>query len=202
MTHERRYPLDWPLDVPRTPGHRRKAGPYTVSRYQALGELKAELRRFKARNVIVSTNVRVKADGDYYANDRPMDGDPGVVLYCTINGKDLCFPCDRFTTVAANVRAIWQVIAALRTIKRVGVEHLTDRAFSGYNALPASTLAQRSWWVVFGWEQPHGPFELVKERYRKLALERHPDGGGTAEQMAELNAAYEDAQRWLKGQRW
>jgi broad specificity phosphatase PhoE len=33
--------------------------------------------------------------------------------------------------------------------------------------------------------------EDIKRRYRTLALERHPDLGGSVEQMSTLNAAYE-----------
>ncbi|ADO72724.1 J domain-containing protein [Stigmatella aurantiaca] len=33
--------------------------------------------------------------------------------------------------------------------------------------------------------------EVVRTRYRELALERHPDRGGSVEKMRELNGAYE-----------
>ncbi len=33
--------------------------------------------------------------------------------------------------------------------------------------------------------------ERIRTRYRELALERHPDRGGSAERMQELNVAYE-----------
>lgn len=33
--------------------------------------------------------------------------------------------------------------------------------------------------------------DVVRARYRELALERHPDRGGSPEKMRELNAAYE-----------
>ncbi|MBN1210436.1 MAG: J domain-containing protein [Myxococcaceae bacterium] len=33
--------------------------------------------------------------------------------------------------------------------------------------------------------------EVVRARYRELALERHPDRGGSADKMRELNDAYE-----------
>ncbi|SEU37072.1 J domain-containing protein [Stigmatella erecta] len=33
--------------------------------------------------------------------------------------------------------------------------------------------------------------DVVRKRYRELALERHPDRGGSVEKMRELNAAYE-----------
>lgn len=40
--------------------------------------------------------------------------------------------------------------------------------------------------------------EELKKVYRKLALKFHPDKGGTDEQMAEINNAYEDMFNRLK----
>jgi hypothetical protein len=37
---------------------------------------------------------------------------------------------------------------------------------------------------------PRDSVEQIKSRYRQLALERHPDRGGSAERMKELNLAY------------
>jgi hypothetical protein len=37
--------------------------------------------------------------------------------------------------------------------------------------------------------------EEIKRRYRELALSRHPDRGGSPEQMSALNAAYEQISR-------
>jgi hypothetical protein len=38
---------------------------------------------------------------------------------------------------------------------------------------------------------PRDPLEVVRTRFRELALERHPDRGGSEAQMRELNLAYE-----------
>ncbi len=37
---------------------------------------------------------------------------------------------------------------------------------------------------------PQDSIESIKTRYRQLALERHPDRGGSVESMQELNLAY------------
>jgi DnaJ-class molecular chaperone len=37
---------------------------------------------------------------------------------------------------------------------------------------------------------PADSYEEIKSRYRQLALERHPDRGGSQEKMQELNLAY------------
>lgn len=39
--------------------------------------------------------------------------------------------------------------------------------------------------------------EHVKRRYRELAIERHPDHGGSAEGMVRLHQAYEAAKNEL-----
>jgi hypothetical protein len=38
---------------------------------------------------------------------------------------------------------------------------------------------------------PLDPEDVVRSRYRELALQRHPDRGGSEDAMRELNAAYE-----------
>ena len=38
---------------------------------------------------------------------------------------------------------------------------------------------------------PTDSAEVLRARYRELAMERHPDRGGSAEKMRELNDAYE-----------
>ncbi|HET9451843.1 MAG TPA: J domain-containing protein [Aggregicoccus sp.] len=38
---------------------------------------------------------------------------------------------------------------------------------------------------------PRDSADVVRTRYRELALESHPDRGGSAERMREVNAAYE-----------
>ena len=42
---------------------------------------------------------------------------------------------------------------------------------------------------------PYDSNETIRSRYRELALERHPDRGGSVEAMRELNAAYEQVQQ-------
>lgn len=37
-------------------------------------------------------------------------------------------------------------------------------------------------------------------RYNTLAKQRHPDAGGSTEEMSELNVALEDAERELAGE--
>jgi hypothetical protein len=38
---------------------------------------------------------------------------------------------------------------------------------------------------------PLDPADVIRKRYRQLALESHPDRGGSSERMAQINLAYE-----------
>lgn len=41
-------------------------------------------------------------------------------------------------------------------------------------------------------EQPVETTAAVEQAYRRLALERHPDRGGSTEAMSELNGAFDE----------
>lgn len=53
-----------------------------------------------------------------------------------------------------------------------------------------SALEEQDPYRVLGVSPLDSP-DVVRARYRELALERHPDRGGSAEKMRELNDAYE-----------
>lgn len=67
-----------------------------------------------------------------------------------------------------------------------------EQAFMGYQALPPQR--EKKWWDVLG-VSPRASDEEIKEAYRKLARKYHPDYGGSDEQMAIINAAYEQAKQ-------
>lgn len=48
---------------------------------------------------------------------------------------------------------------------------------------------------------PQDSHETIRARFHELAMERHPDRGGSVEQMRELNAAYERILRHRERQR-
>jgi hypothetical protein len=53
-----------------------------------------------------------------------------------------------------------------------------------------SALEEQDPYRVLGVSPLDSP-DVVRARYRELALERHPDRGGSAEKMREINDAYE-----------
>ena len=189
-----RYPLSWPTGWTRIPAFQRVPSQFKVSFRVARNELLSELDRLGAWAIILSSNIPLRQDGLPYSSYREPD-DPGVAVYfqlgAAIAPKPYALACDRWLTVRDNLRAIGSHVAALRGMERWGVGSV-QQAFSGYQALPARPTSQE-WWEVLG-VSPSAPPDLIKAAYKKLALQHHPDAGGSSDRMAELNRAWEEAQ--------
>lgn len=201
----RRYPLSWPEGWPRTKyrqrarfGSRAETNDRSLRSltiHAALRRLNDELARLPAHSIEISTNVAVRLDGLPYSDAR-IPADPGVAVYFKRGGKSLVLACDKWDRVQDNIAAIAAHIDALRGIERYGVGSL-DRAFTGYEALPAP--GQRDWRDVIRIDgrSPEDAGEL-RRMFAVLARQRHPDHGGDHAMMAELNTAYAEAQKEFK----
>jgi hypothetical protein len=190
------YPLAWPMGWQRTRSPRRS--PYKLPLEKALQSLTGELRLFRAKDFVVSCNVRPRLAG--LPHDAVAPKDPAVAVYWEDQqGRPRVMACDAWDSVRANVRAVTLTINALRQIERSGATQLLERAFTGFAALPAD--ATGSWRQVFEWP-PEEPVTsaTVATRYRQLARVRHPDGGGTHEALIQLNRARDEAMREVKAQ--
>lgn len=99
---------------------------------------------------------------------------------------------DRYTKVADNLAAIAATLEAFRAIERHGGAEIIERAFLGFTALPAP----KPWREVLNMVGSSN-LALAKKHYQELAMIHHPDQGGNAEAMAEINRAWSDAQREL-----
>ena len=111
-------------------------------------------------------------------------------MWFTWDGEQRCIPVDRYDTPAANLQAIHHVLEARRTELRHGTLSLVRATFKGFiPALPAP--GRRPWREVLGFNSGGRPItaEMVETAYRGLAMERHPDRGGSHDAMAELTAA-------------
>ena len=91
-------PLSWPDGEPRTPpAQQRTSSPFQVTPDKALRDLYRELERFKARDVILSSNVPVRSDGLIYADAaRRRIEDPAVALYFDLDGQNVSICCDLY----------------------------------------------------------------------------------------------------------
>lgn len=66
-------------------------------------------------------------------------------------------------------------------------------AMAGFAAaLPAP--GSKSWWQVLQVKETD-TLTVIENAYRKLAIERHPDRGGSDAMMAELNTARDQARK-------
>jgi hypothetical protein len=158
---------------------------------KALDNVERSLRLFgtdsgkPVKDVVLSSNVTLGAT-------RPSD--PGVAAWFVWDEEQICIPVDRYETVEANLQAIHTIIEARRVELRHGTLALVRASFRGFRALPDPT--RRDWRSILGANQQED-IESVRAKYRALASQKHPDHGGSATEMAEINRAWEQAQQAL-----
>lgn len=185
------YPLYWPEGWPRT--RQPCASRYGKhSTYESTEKLEREIKLFNASSLIVSTNIRVKDNGLPYAGQK-QPTDRGVAVYFTFKNKQRTFACDKWLTVEENLWAIVLTIEALRMINRAGASELLERAFTGFEALPAPSDMD-VWWRVLEVSQTASKEEIQAAYYRKVK-EVHPDKGGDSSQFIKIQRAYEESSR-------
>ncbi|TDR34712.1 J domain-containing protein [Aquamicrobium defluvii] len=183
------FPLTWPATMPRTKTAVKSQ--FRTSLNGALNNVRDSLFAFsrdsgkKIEGLVISSNVTL-------GEQKPAD--PGVAVWFTWDGLSVCIAVDRYPKVEDNLQAIHHVIEARRTELRHGGLHIVRATFTGFAALP-SPDAKKSWREVllFGSDMLRPNRDMVEKRYRELAKERHPDAGGSAEAMSELNAAKAEA---------
>lgn len=207
-----RYPLQWPVGWKRTPAGARGYGRFSKKsrRYHASGgsfqqteditigeatqRLLTELERMGVReyDVVISSNLQLRLDG-LPRSGQAQPADPGVAVYWRDGKQDRCMAIDLYTKVEQNIAALAATIDAMRAIERHGGAAILDRAFTGFTALPAPIVAgmARPWWEVLGVPRDASK-DQVTTAYRRLASDAHPDRGGTAERMAEINRARDE----------
>jgi len=168
-----------------------------LSIFDGVTRVLQQLRLFgytDTEHIIISTNVKPRLDG-LPRGDSAQPGDPGVAVYWKKpkEPQHKVMAVDQYTKVADNLAAIAATLDAMRAIERHGGAMILERAFLGFTALPSPN----DWRHVLGFEQTPS-FDEARDRYRKLAATQHPDLGGSEARMAELNGAWESAQRELR----
>lgn len=182
------YPLAWPAgwDVTDFP----KPSLYAS---RTLAEVKKELTRqvklLGGKDLIISSNIEIKQDGSPKVGRRQPE-DKGVAIYFDRKGIPIAMACDKWNRVEDNIWALCLTIEAMRQIERSGASELLDRAFRGFDALPAP--AELQWWDVLGVTQGAN-IEEVKHAWRDLVRQHHPDAGGSREKFEQVQAAYDAA---------
>lgn len=193
------YPLTWPETIPRSKN--REKGQFRTTLAGALENVRSSISRFGADSgkpirkdqIVISSNVTL-------GENNPSD--PGVAVWFTWDGMQVCIPVDRYQKVEANLQAIHLIIEARRTELRHGTLALVRATFTGFVALPPASN-RRSWREVLGMTL-HEPHEVtasaIEAHYRNAAKKHHPDvAGGSNDAMSELNRARGEALREIGG---
>lgn len=199
------YPLCWPAGQRRMVTRIRAVfgKKSTVTQYkvpvsvaQGVERVMAQLRLLgvESSGIIISTNLRLRRDG-FPLSDQAEPADPGVAVYWKTakDAQHKVLAIDLYNRVADNLAAVAATLEYLRGIARHGGAAVMERAFTGFVALPSPN----DWRHVLGFEYTP-TFEQAKARYRELAMKNHSDQGGSDARMAELNGAWESAQRELR----
>lgn len=190
------YPLAWPFGWARTPVAHRSRGkqfytrgqPVTFERARRL--LVEELERMRAEDVILSTNIPLRADGMPRSDaHRYTTVDPGVAIYFKVRGRSMVMAQDAFDNPAANCRSLGLAVEAMRALERHGGGAMMDRAFTGFLALPP----KRSCWDILD-IRPRSSVEDIRAAHRHLMIE-YNQRGAIHDEVAALNAARDDALR-------
>ncbi len=183
------FPLAWPEAFPRT--KTREKGTFRTTLNAAISNVTDSLELFardskKAlTDLVISSNVTLGV---------MKPADPGVSVWFTWDGLQVCIPVDRYQSVEANLQAIHHIVEARRVELRHGTLALVRASFAGFMALPAPAGARKRPWrdvldIHFG---SVGPSD-IEAAFRKLAKSRHPDTGGSTDAMTELNRARDEA---------
>jgi hypothetical protein len=187
------YPVQWPIGWPRN-GYPEFAR-FKVDYNTAVRELQYELEMLGAEAAYLSTDRPVRLDGQPRADRNPDS--PAIALYFVRNGKQLCIPCDKFTSVRDNIRAVGLTLEAIRRMERYGTSQTVEATLAGFAALPenASPNAGPRPWNEVLQVTPDADPSVVKAAYRNLSAKYHPDNRDTGDdsKFLEVQRAFKEA---------
>lgn len=153
---------------------------------------------------IISTNIETRLDGLPRSGAREPQ-DPGVAVYWKARGQirgrgraqdnaTRVMAIDLYDRAADNLAAIAATLEAMRAIERHGGAQILERAFMGFDALPAP----KQWWEILEFrappaQSPEDNRATINARFRELASKHHPDmPGGSHDRMAEIARARDE----------
>lgn len=190
MESTRAYPLYWPEGWARTESYKRKRARFgDRSVHMARRVLVDEVRRFGGKDLIISSNLELRLDGNPRSGQR-QPSDVGVAIFFKRDDIDMSLACDIYLTVEDNLWALCRTLDALRQIERDGSPALINRAFKGFAALPDPDA--KAWWEVLNVAKT-ATNEEIKRVYFNLARQYHPDNKetGNVDLFRQVQQAYE-----------
>lgn len=196
------YPLRWPEAIPRTRNPKQSPFPRPWTFQRATADIQAELRRMKARQIVITSNMPLRIDGQPRASAHPGK-DQGIAVYFHRGAAQHVVACDSYTTIGDNAHAIAITLDSLRRIERHGSGQLGAQAFSAFAALPPASGAAptRHWRDVLGVPDTIDPADqlmLAEAKYRRAVKDSGHATGDDAERMAEINGAIHRAREELR----
>lgn len=164
-----------------------------ITMVDAVARLLGELDRMgiDRQDVVISTNVPVRLDG-LPRSGAAEPADSGAAVYWVEGKTHRVMAIDIYDRVCDNIAALAATLSAMRAIERHGGAAILERAFTGFTALPAPSQesAPRDWQAVLELQDLLLPKrDDIERAYRRLASIHHPDKGGDAGRMAEINRA-------------
>lgn len=192
------HPLQWPTGWQRTKRPRPSSFGYDGNKpsiHRATQELRREMKLLKGKNLVISSNLRLRKDGLPISSQREPD-DSGIALYFTLDDEQKVIACDSYNRAGCNIWAIAKTVNALRGIDRWGASELLTRAFTGFKALPeqagSSTAHTKAWYELLK-VAPDCSVDELKTAYRTLVKRYHPDRIGDNDYFLVIQDAYQHA---------
>lgn len=198
------WPLYWPLGWERTKYPSHSAFSETNVYVQATF-VREELARLHAKNVVISSNLKLRQDG-LPLSSQSIPKDVGVAVWFWLpkkgvgrytevtekNWTEHVLACDKWAKAEHNLRAIGLHVQAIRGQARWGVGSI-EQAFGGFTALPERAESSVRAWETLGIPREGATFEKVQTAFKRAARTAHPDVGGTREAWDQLCAARDAA---------
>lgn len=185
------YPLKWLPQQARTrfPESARfglhslhKAGTYLVNELGMLG----------ASKCVITSNLQTKVAGGFYANQKVEDS--GVVIYFELKGVGKAMACDKWKKPEHNLWALYLSVSAIRGLERWGGSEFLDGLFTGFKALPymegQSTITPQK-----NYFEGYYEMDEIKNKYKILAKELHPDTGGDENEFQLMSQQFESIKK-------
>ena len=115
-----------------------------------------------------------------------------VELDYILRGKPIHLVMGKQARATDNLRVLTLAIESMRLNEKRGIAETIQNAYLQIEA----PVRQRSPWEVLG-IMPGSSVEVATAVWKELSKTRHPDRGGTQEQMLELNQAIENIRKGL-----